>query len=87
HNLPIAFVIANNKGYRIIKQRLLAFHGNREFIGMDFVEPEIDFVGLARSFGVAAERIADPAAVRPAVEAAVKSGRPALIDLIVEGTV
>ncbi|MGE0748849.1 MAG: thiamine pyrophosphate-binding protein, partial [Rhodospirillales bacterium] len=41
HNLPIAFVIANNKGYRIIKQRLLAFHGNREFIGMDFVEPEI----------------------------------------------
>lgn len=87
HNLPIAFVIANNKGYRIIKQRLLAFHGNREFIGMDFVEPEIDFVGLARSFGVAAERIADPAAVRPAVEAAVKTGRPALIDLMVEGTV
>jgi len=87
HDLPITFVITNNKGYRIIKQRLLAFHGNREFIGMDFVEPEIDFVGLARSFGVAAERIADPAAVRPAVEAAARSGRPALIDLIVEGTV
>ena len=28
HKLPITYVIANNGGYRIIKQRLLAFHGN-----------------------------------------------------------
>ena len=40
HKLPITYVIANNGGYRIIKQRLLSFHGNDHFIGMDFAEPK-----------------------------------------------
>ncbi len=30
-NLPITYVIANNQGYRILKQRLLAFHGNDSY--------------------------------------------------------
>ena len=86
-NLPITFVILDNKGYRIIKQRLLAFHGNDNFVGMDFTDPEIDFVGLARSLGMAAERIAEPGAVRPALEAAIASGGPMLLDVMVERTV
>ena len=85
--LPITYVIANNKGYRIIKQRLLAFHGNDQFIGMDFDDPEIDFVGLARSLGMAAERITDPGAVRPALEASIASGKPTLLDVAVDGSV
>jgi benzoylformate decarboxylase len=86
-NLPVTFVIANNKGYRILKQRLLAFHGNDKFIGMDFAAPEIDFAGLARSFGLAAERIVEPGAVRPALDAAIASRRPTLLDVVVEGGV
>lgn len=86
-DLPITFVIANNKGYRILKQRLLAFHGNDNFIGMDFTEPEIDFVGLAQSLGVTAERITAPDAVRPALDAAFASGRPSLVDVVVERSV
>ena len=82
--LPVTYVIANNKGYRILKQRLLAFHGNDNFIGMDFVEPEIDFVGLARSMGVSAERITEPDAVRPALDAALASNRPTLLDVVTE---
>ena len=39
HKLPITYVIANNGGYRIIKQRLKSFHGNDHYIGMDFVDP------------------------------------------------
>ena len=49
--LPITYVIANNGGYRIIKQRLLSFHGNSNFIGMDFADPKIDFTALAKSLG------------------------------------
>jgi benzoylformate decarboxylase len=86
-NLPVTFVIANNKGYRILKQRLLAFHGNDKFIGMDIAAPEIDFAGLARSFGLAAERIVEPGAVRPALDAAIASRRPTLLDVVVEGGV
>ena len=82
--LPITYVIADNQGYRIIKQRLKAFHGNENYIGMDFLDPPIDFVGLARSFGMTAERVTDPAAVRPALDAAIASGRPTLLDMVVE---
>ena len=35
-NLPMTYVIVNNGGYRIIKQRLKSFHQNDHFIGMDF---------------------------------------------------
>ncbi|MCG8691728.1 MAG: thiamine pyrophosphate-dependent enzyme [Minwuiales bacterium] len=86
-DLPITYVIANNKGYRILKQRLLAFHGNDNFVGMDFLEPEIDFVGLAGSMGLAAERIVSPDAIRPALDAAIRSRKPTLLEVVVDRTV
>ena len=85
--LPITFVIANNLGYRIIKQRLLAFHGNDNFIGMDFTDPPIDFVALAGSLGMAAERITEPGGVRPALDNAIASNGPTLLDIVVERSV
>ncbi len=60
HKLPLTVVIANNGGYRIIKQRLLAFHGDDHYVGMDFVDPPVDFVGMARSLGLEATRVTDP---------------------------
>ncbi|MDH3738982.1 MAG: thiamine pyrophosphate-dependent enzyme, partial [Alphaproteobacteria bacterium] len=85
--LPITYIIANNQGYRIIKQRLKAFHGNENFIGMDFTDPPIDFVALAGSLGMAAQRISEPAAMRPALEAALASGGPTLLDVVVDRSV
>ncbi|MPY71493.1 MAG: thiamine pyrophosphate-binding protein [Alphaproteobacteria bacterium] len=86
-NLPVTFVIANNRSYRILKQRLRAFHGSDAYVGMDLTKPEIDFAGLARSFGVTAERIAEPDAIRPALAAALARGGPTLLDVIVDGSV
>src|SRR5207237_7745640 len=51
--LPVVFVICNNGGYRIIKQRLKKFHGNETYIGMDFKDPAIDACALAKGFGLA----------------------------------
>jgi benzoylformate decarboxylase len=85
--LPITYVIANNGGYRIIKQRLLAFHGSDNFIGMDFKDPAVDFAGLARSLGVTGERISEPEALAPALARAFASGRPTLLDVVTEGMV
>jgi len=86
--MPVNFVICDNGGYRIIKQRLLSFHGNDQFVGMDFKDPPIDFVGLAQSMGVSAVRVTEPAELRPALDAAFanKSG-PNLIDLVCDGSV
>ena len=48
---------------------------------MDLRDPEIDFVTLARSFGLAARRVTDPQEVAPALREAFASGRPNLIDV------
>jgi benzoylformate decarboxylase len=78
--LPITYLITNNRSYRIIKERLLAFHGNDRFIGMDFRDPPLDFVGLANSMGMKAVSIRDPADLYTAVKEAMASGGPSLID-------
>jgi benzoylformate decarboxylase len=85
--LPVVFVVCNNGGYRILKQRLKAFHGDERFIGMDFQNPSIDIAGLARSFGVQAHRIEDGAAFDAAFEEALAGSEPVLLDVIVDGTV
>ncbi|MCG8561633.1 MAG: thiamine pyrophosphate-dependent enzyme [Hyphomicrobiales bacterium] len=85
--LPMTFVICNNKSYRILKQRLLAFHQNDDYIGMDFQDPPLDFVSIAEGMGVTAERITDPDAVRPALEAALANGGPNLLDVVIDGSV
>ena len=71
--LPLTYIICDNGGYRIIKERLYAFHGNDNFIGMDFKEPAVDFVGLAQSMGVSSVRINQHEELAPALEAAIKN--------------
>jgi benzoylformate decarboxylase len=87
HKLPLTVVIANNGGYRIIKQRLLAFHKSDHFVGMDFVDPSVDFCGIAKALGLEAIRITQPKDVAPALVSAF--GRPGakLIEVVVEGSV
>lgn len=85
--LPMTFVIVNNGGYRIIKQRLKAFHGSDHFIGMDFKDPPVDFTGLARSMGVTAERVDDPARLDAALEAAFSNrAGPNLVEVMCDGS-
>lgn len=79
--LPITYVIANNRGYRIIKERLLSFRKTDRFTGMDIREPDIDFVALGTSFGLKSARVTDPHALAPALRAALASGAPNLIEV------
>jgi benzoylformate decarboxylase len=79
--LPITYVIPNNRGYRILKERLKSMRGTDRFIGMDIREPEIDFVALAQSMGVPARRIVDPAEVGPAVQQSMQGDGPSLLDV------
>lgn len=80
-NLPITYVIANNRSYRILKDRLLAFHGDDNFIGMDFQSPRIDFVQLAESMGVPAKRIDKASDLGDALREAMASNGPRLLDV------
>ncbi len=81
--LPITYVIANNAGYAILKERLKATYGSERSIGMALDDPPIDFVGLARAMGVAARRVTEPDELSTALREAMDSGGPALIDVVV----
>src|SRR5271156_5036003 len=84
HKLPLTVVIVNNGGYRIIKQRLLAFHGDDHYVGMDFVEPKVDFTGIARSLGLEALRISDAGELQPKLSSAFNCLGAKLIEVIVD---
>ncbi|MBI4294034.1 MAG: thiamine pyrophosphate-binding protein [Betaproteobacteria bacterium] len=94
YSIPMLVVMYNNRAYyndwehqiRIARRRGTPVE--RAYIGMDIVDPEVDFAGLARSMGWHAENRIETgddvaAALRRAI-AAVKSGRPALVDTLTQ---
>jgi benzoylformate decarboxylase len=87
HKLPLSVVIVNNGGYRIIKQRLLSFHGDDNYIGMDFADPPVDFSGLARSLGCESLRISDPRALKPVLTEAFRRPGAKLIEVMASNAV
>jgi benzoylformate decarboxylase len=87
HKLPLTVVIANNGGYRIIKQRLLAFHQDDHYVGMDFADPPVDFVGMAKALGVAAVRVTNGQELPAVISASFDREGPSLVDVVVDGAV
>jgi benzoylformate decarboxylase len=85
HNIGVTFVIANNSQYKILKvcgdvMRLPGLADPR-CPGLDLAGPAIDFVGLARSLGVEAERIDDPETLRERVGASLAGNKPRLFEV------
>ena len=81
HKLPITYIITNNRSYRIIKERLVSMRSTAKFTGMDMRDPDIDFVLLGQSFGLATRRVTDPQDIAPALREAFASGKPNLVDI------
>ena len=91
HRIPVTWVIANNRSYRILKLNMLEYLGEgaagREFVAMDLTEPALDFAQIAASFGVRGVRIEHPDEIGDALREAQGSGEPRLLDIIIEGDV
>jgi benzoylformate decarboxylase len=86
--LAVVFLILNNGAYRILKQRLNALRGHAaqtgRYVAMDLDEPAIDFLALAQSMGVQAERAQTLAEVRKALATALAAKTPTLIDVALD---
>ena len=83
--IAVVFVIFNNSSYRILKQRLhlqrgLAAQVDR-YVGMELTDPAIDYVGLARSLGIAAERVKTVRDATDLIAKGLQSNAPLLIDV------
>ncbi|MDP4909279.1 MAG: thiamine pyrophosphate-binding protein [Burkholderiaceae bacterium] len=81
--LNITYVIINNRSYRIIKERLLAMRGTDDFVAMDMDNPAIDFAGVAKSMGMPSQLVTDPTKLAGVLKAAMASGGPNLVEVIV----
>jgi benzoylformate decarboxylase len=83
--IAVVFVIFNNTSYRILKQRLNAQRGFAaqvdRFVGMELTDPAIDYVGLARSLGIAAERAKTVHDATDLIAKGLQSNAPLLIDV------
>lgn len=91
HDIPATIVVLNNGGYYILKAQLMGYGGKaakfERYPGMDISEPSVDFIGLANSFGVPAERAGTAAELTGAMRKAMDSGGPFLIEVPVDATV
>ncbi|MBP1713258.1 MAG: mdlC [Deltaproteobacteria bacterium] len=90
YRLAVVFVICNNRGYRILKERTYALDGfsakSGSYIGMDLEQPHIDFISLSRSLGVPAERCAKLEDLKKLLSHAFASSGPFLVDVQVDGS-
>ena len=92
HQIPLLSVMHNNRAYHqevMHVQRMANRHNRgvtRAAIGTTIENPAIDFAAMARSMGVYAEGpVTDPKDLAPAIRkalAVVKSGAPALVDVV-----
>ncbi len=78
---PVVVVILNDRAWGMIKGgQKLAYEGR--YIGVDFTDARYD--KLAEALGCYGERVTEPDQIRPALERAVESGLPAVLDVLVD---
>src|SRR5262249_52017083 len=87
HHIPVTFILCNNAQYQILKHcgdvMPLPHMAAKKYLAMDLVQPEIDFVGLARSLGVEARQITEPEELGQGVREALAGEKPQLFDVAI----
>jgi acetolactate synthase I/II/III large subunit len=94
HQIPILYIVQNNRAYHQEYMYLVAMaarHGrevSKMDIGTTLKDPNIDYATVARGMGAHGEGpITDPKDLAPALTraiAAVKSGQPAVVDVVTD---
>ena len=93
YNVPVTWVICNNRSYKILKVNMEVYLRNMlkdtqrksDYVGTDF-SPPLDLAAIAQGFGVHGRRVEDPAGLRPALEEAIGMNGPALVDVVIDGS-
>jgi len=92
YDLPAVWLVWNNYGYGSIRGQQAAFFGADREIATRFRKDatgdlySTDIAGMARAMGADAHRIDEPDEVGDAVRAAIKAGRPTVVDIRVDAS-
>jgi sulfoacetaldehyde acetyltransferase len=81
-NLPVIAVVFNNNQWGAEKKNQIDYYGNR-FLGTNLTNP--DFAQIARDMGAEGFRVEAPQEVPKVIKAALKCGKPVVIDALIDG--
>jgi acetolactate synthase-1/2/3 large subunit len=87
HDLPVLFVVLNNSGFISIKGGQTNNFGRTTAVDFQKRDGSLyspNFADAARAFGLHAQRISAPDEVQPAVQRALATKGPALIEVLVD---
>ena len=92
YNIPVTYAICNNRSYRILKVNMDVYlrgmlednERSSEYVGMDFATA-LPLAELAEAMGVAGQNVEDPRELRPALERAIGSGKPSVVNVSIDG--
>ena len=79
--VPVVVVVANDRQWGMIKGAQLAAYDGA-YIGVDLRDVRYDLV--AQAMGCYGERVERPQEITPALERAMASGRPAVVDVVID---
>lgn len=87
YDIPAVWVVMNNCGFSSIRNLQEGHFGKDRTIVTRFERKGEDYsanlAAVARDFGIAGERVEDPAQIGPALQRALASGGPALVEVMV----
>lgn len=91
-NIPTVYIICNNSTYRVLKLNMNVYKNMvikdkspSKYIGMDF-PTRLDIAGMAQAMGVYGKRIEDPREIGPELKKALASKKPAVLDVVIDGS-
>lgn len=87
NNVPVIVVVVNNAYLGLIRQNQKYAYGYECDVAMPENQGMIDYVKIAEGFACYGERVFEPAEIPAALERAMKSGKPAVIDIICDPVV
>ena len=93
-DIPVVYVICNNRAYRVLKLNMNLYKSEilqqenptSEYIAMDFPTP-FDIAAVAEAMGVYGRKVEDPAEIGAALRDALALGKPAVLDVSIDGAV
>ena len=93
-NIPVVYVICGNNAYRVLKLNMNIYKTHilgeqspqSQYIAMDFPTP-LNIAGIAEALGVDSSRIHNPTDIAPSLARAVALGKPAVLDIAIDGAV
>ena len=86
--LPVTFIVMNNTEYNVLKNFMRSKEDytsaqTNRFIAMDLVDPVIDYQALGTALGLKTRKIEVASQIAAAVEEAIASGKPSLIEIVI----